>query len=50
LLHHDADKPREHVVESVVRESGSSGTWPQLTKTNYVEWSMRMKLKLQVGM
>jgi hypothetical protein len=30
-----------------VRDSGSSGTWPQLTKTNYVEWSLRMKLKLK---
>jgi hypothetical protein len=45
--HRDADKPRERVVERVVRDSGSIGTWPQLTKTNYVEWSLRMKLKLQ---
>jgi hypothetical protein len=45
--HHDADKPRERVVERVVHNSGSSGSWPQLTKTNYVEWSLRMKLKLQ---
>jgi hypothetical protein len=43
----DADKPRERVVERVVCDSGSTGTWPQLTKTNYVEWSLRMKLKLQ---
>jgi hypothetical protein len=43
----DADKPRERVVERVVRDSGSTGTWPQLTKTNYVEWALRMKLKLQ---
>jgi hypothetical protein len=39
--------PQERVVERVVCDSGSSGSWPQLTKTNYVEWSMRMKLKLQ---
>jgi hypothetical protein len=45
--HRDADKPRERIVERVVRDSGSSGSWPQLTKTNYVEWSLRMKLKLQ---
>ncbi|XP_025815691.1 uncharacterized protein LOC112892792 [Panicum hallii] len=45
--HHDADKTRERVVERVVRDSGSSGTWPQLTKTNYTEWSLRMKVKLQ---
>jgi transposase InsO family protein len=45
--HHADDKPRERVIERVVRDSGSAGTWPQLTKTNYVEWSLRMKLKLQ---
>ncbi|CAN6173886.1 unnamed protein product [Urochloa humidicola] len=45
--HHDTEKPRERVVERVVREAGSSDAWPQLTKTNYVEWSLRMKLKLQ---
>jgi hypothetical protein len=43
----DTDKPRERVVERVVRDSGSSGNWPQLTETDYVEWSLRMKLKLQ---
>jgi hypothetical protein len=43
----DADKPRERVVERVVRDSGSMRTWPQLTKMNYVEWLLRMKLKLQ---
>jgi hypothetical protein len=43
----DAGKPRERVVERVVRDSSSTGTWPQLTKTKYVEWSLRMKLKLQ---
>jgi hypothetical protein len=41
------DKPQERVVERIVRDSGSSGIWPQLTKTNYIEWSLRMKLKLQ---
>jgi hypothetical protein len=45
--HRDADKPRERVVERIVCDSGSSGSWPQLTKMNYVEWSLRMKLKLQ---
>lgn len=34
-------------MERVVRESGSSGSWPQLTKTNYNEWLLRMRLKLQ---
>ncbi|CAN6248051.1 unnamed protein product [Urochloa humidicola] len=39
--------PREVIVERVVRESGSSGNWPQLTKTNYDSWSLLMKIKLQ---
>lgn len=42
-LHHDSTQPRERVV----RDSGSSGAWPQLTKNNYNEWSLRMRLKLQ---
>jgi hypothetical protein len=41
------EKPRERVVERVVRDSSSTGNWPQLTKTNYNEWSLHMKLKLQ---
>jgi hypothetical protein len=45
--HHDADKPRALVVERVILESSSAGTWPQLTKMNYTEWSLRMRLKLQ---
>jgi hypothetical protein len=44
---HDTDKPQVRVVERVIRDSDGSGTWLQLTKTNYVEWSLRMKLKLQ---
>jgi hypothetical protein len=39
--------PREVIVERVIRETGSSGHWPQLTKTNYNEWALLMKLKLQ---
>ena len=31
----------------MIRETGSSGNWPQLTKTNYNEWALLMKLKLQ---
>jgi hypothetical protein len=45
--HHDADKPRERVVERVIRDSGSTSSCPQLTKMNYNEWSLRMKFKLQ---
>ena len=40
-------QPREAVVERVVRETGGSDKWPQLTKTNYDSWSLLMKLKLQ---
>jgi rRNA maturation endonuclease Nob1 len=40
------EKPHERVVERVVRDSSSAGSWPQLTKTNYNEWSLRMRLKL----
>ena len=43
----DARRPREVVVERIIREGGSSGSWPQLTKTNYHEWSLRMQLKMQ---
>ena len=42
----DARRPREVIVERIIRE-GSSGNWPQLTKTNYHEWSLRMQLKMQ---
>jgi len=31
----------------VIRESGGSCNWPQLTKTNYDSWSLLMKLKIQ---
>lgn len=47
MRHHDANKPRECIVERVIRESSSSGTWPQLTKKKYTKWSLCMKLKLQ---
>jgi hypothetical protein len=34
-------------MERVIRETGASGNWPQLTKTNYDSWSLLMKLKMQ---
>jgi hypothetical protein len=40
-------QPREIVVERVIRESGGSNKWPQLTKTNYDTWSLLMKLKME---
>ncbi|CAO2167148.1 unnamed protein product [Urochloa humidicola] len=35
-----------HFVRTIVKDSGSS-PWPVLTKTNYAEWSLIMKVKLQ---
>ena len=41
-----AAQPREEVVVRTVREvSGTS--WPTLTRTNYGEWSVTMKVKLR---
>nr|AAK26118.1 putative gag-pol polyprotein [Oryza sativa Japonica Group] len=33
------------VVQTIVKDVG--GAWPMLTKTNYAEWAMVMKVKLQ---
>ena len=43
--HRDAGR-REVVVERVVKEVGG-GNYPMLTRTNYTEWSLLMKVKLQ---
>ena len=43
--HRDAGR-REVVVERVVKEVGG-GNYPTLTRTNYTEWSLLMKVKLQ---
>jgi hypothetical protein len=39
----------EIVVREIVRESGGGGvvSWPTLTKTNYTEWAILMRVKLQ---
>ena len=37
-----------HGFQTVVRDAGAGGGWPLLTKTNYAEWSMVMRVKLQV--
>ncbi|XP_066361361.1 uncharacterized protein [Miscanthus floridulus] len=37
----------EVVVERIIGEGGGSDNWPQLSKTNYNSWSLRMKLKMQ---
>ena len=41
-----AAQPRQEVVVRTVREvSGTS--WPTLTRTNYDEWAVTMKVKLR---
>jgi hypothetical protein len=39
------------VVREIVRESGGGSgvvvSWPTLTKTNYTEWAILMRVKLQ---
>ena len=41
-----ATQPRQEVIIFLVREvSGTS--WPTLTRTNYGEWSVTMKVKLR---
>jgi hypothetical protein len=37
-----------HEYQAVVRDVGPGGGWPTLTKTNYVEWAVVMRVKLQV--
>ncbi|KAK1681874.1 hypothetical protein QYE76_042722 [Lolium multiflorum] len=37
------------VVERVIRESDGGGHVPPLTRTNYVEWALLMKVQLQVA-
>ena len=41
-----ATQPRQEVIVCMVREV--SGTnWPTLTRTNYGEWAVTMKVKLR---
>jgi hypothetical protein len=35
-------------VQAVVRDIGPGGGWPTLIKTNYVEWDVVMRVRLQV--
>jgi membrane protein involved in colicin uptake len=35
-------------VQAVVRDIGPDGGWPTLTKTNYVEWAVVMRVRLQI--
>ena len=42
-----AAQPRQEVVVRTVRKV-SDTSWPTLTRTNYSEWSVTMKVKLKV--
>jgi hypothetical protein len=37
-----------HGIQAIVRDVGPGGGWPTLTKTNYVECAMVMRVRLQV--
>jgi hypothetical protein len=36
------------VIQRVIREVGGGSTYPTLTKTNYSDWALMMKVKLKV--
>ena len=38
---------RSPVVQTVYRDSGARTPWPMLTRINYHEWSLLMKVKMQ---
>jgi hypothetical protein len=35
-----------HGIQAIVRDVGPDGGWPILTKTNYVEWTAVMRVRL----
>ena len=35
------------VHQQVIRETSSAGVYPMLTRTNYAEWALLMKVNLQ---
>jgi hypothetical protein len=37
-----------HGIQPIVKDVGPGGGWPTLTKTNYVEWAVVMRVRLQV--
>jgi hypothetical protein len=49
---HDSPSPDRyhghHGIQAIVRDVGPGGGWPTLTKTNYVEWAVVMRVRLQV--
>ncbi|CAN6180864.1 unnamed protein product [Urochloa humidicola] len=43
----DAESSGKGEIVRVVREFGGAANWPMLTKTNYTQWSLLMKLKMK---
>ncbi|CAN6309838.1 unnamed protein product [Urochloa humidicola] len=43
----DAESSGKGEVVRVIREIGGAASWPMLTKTNYTQWSLVMKVKMQ---
>ncbi|CAO2038680.1 unnamed protein product [Urochloa humidicola] len=43
----DAESSGKGEVVRVIREIGGAANWPMLTKTNYTQWSLVMKVKMQ---
>jgi hypothetical protein len=37
-----------HGIQAIVRDVGPDDGWPNLTKTNYVEWAVVIRVRLQV--
>jgi hypothetical protein len=37
-----------HGIQTIVKDVGPDGGWPTLVKTNYVEWTAVMRVRLQV--
>jgi hypothetical protein len=35
-----------HGIQAIVRDVGPGGGWPTITKTNYVEWVVEMRVRL----
>jgi hypothetical protein len=35
-----------HEIQTIIRDVGPDGGWPTITKTNYVEWAMVIRVRL----
>jgi hypothetical protein len=43
----EGDSSGSSVVQRVIREVGGGSSYPTLTKTNYSDWALLMKVKLK---